>query len=1257
MTIFDPYHKWLGIKPKDQPPHHYRLLGIDLFEDDPEVIEAAVDRLMAYVQQCSIGEHLKESQQILNELSTARVCLLNLDKKEKYDAELRNRLEEPEIISKKVSDSAITPEVVVQLNPEIAQEELPEIILTSPSEQKQEVHLPEKQIKAGLHVKWIVAGGVCLLLLSVLLVLQFKSSEKVAPVHKKIVANGTFPKVDDTQSPKVELPIKTKIKKDEERPESKPVKEPTEKSPSPIAGKTFSPPKVSIPVATDPKYFDPNWIEQRLNQIGIDTLIREYASISNKDVQIIKTTLDLSRDILKRHPEALREQLQARLINQTQPAFAAFQKLPNNRLRFRSEWATFQQSDELLFKTLDGYAYNVKSVAVTPDGKQIISASDGKSLKVWNISDGKLFRTHSGFQTDSGQTRSIQTRLASIDCMILTLDGKQAITGSSDNTIRIQDISNGVIDRILTGHKGAVTCLKLTPDGTKLLSGSNDRTIKLWDISSGKLLNTFQGHFSRVTCVTVTPDGKEVVSGSYDRTLKIWDISNGQLLRTFSKHLSQVSCVLVTPDGNYVFSGSGTGKVIKWNLKTGKLDGTLTAHSRSLTDLLLTSDGKQLISSSGDKSLKVWDPKLGQLLKTISGDSISCVTLTPDDKFIVTGGKRIKIWNLNPSNNNLQSNGHSSRITCLALTPDGRKIVSGSHDKTVKVWDFSTGKLLQTFMQHTGGIGCLDVTPDGSQVISGSGDNTLKLWSIQNGQLNQTLSGHSRYISSIAVTADGQRGVSCSEDGTTRVWNLTSGKLVRKLSVKTGGATCVALHPNGKKIITGSIDRTLKVWSIASSKRPRTLTGHLGSITCVAVTPNGKQVVSGSLDKTLKVWGYDKGKQLYSLTGHSGYIHCVVLTSDGKKAISGSSDKTIKVWDITNGNILDSYELDDAVFALAVSSDGKTLFAGCSSGRIHKLTMLMPGETTVKEINKTPQPKPVPSTTPKPVPSFTSQPDLLIAPFSNRKATNRQRLWARHLKSEVIITNSIEMNMVLIPSGEFRMGSGKSTSEITSQFRIKGGTGDNVFNQEHPQHRVKIDKPFYLSATVVTQKQWKAVMNSSPWKGKKHIKEGDTYPATYVSWNDVQEFIQKLNQKEGVTYRLPSEAEWEYACRAGSESMYYFGESTTTLREHAWLNKNTENIGKQYAHQVGKKKPNVYGLFDMHGNVWEWCGDWYDKSYYNSLKEKVSVNPQGPASGLSRVMRGGSFHHSPQHIRSAYRYSYSPSESGGTIGFRLIKRP
>lgn len=231
--------------------------------------------------------------------------------------------------------------------------------------------------------------------------------------------------------------------------------------------------------------------------------------------------------------------------------------------------------------------------------------------------------------------------------------------------------------------------------------------------------------------------------------------------------------------------------------------------------------------------------------------------------------------------------------------------------------------------------------------------------------------------------------------------------------------------------------------------------------------------------------------------------------------------------------------------------------------------------------------------------------------------------------SEKAYTNSLGMEFVLIPSGSFMMGADPNFEDASSD--------------ETPRHRVTISKAFYLGKFEVTQSQWVAVMGHNPSKFK-----GRSNPVDTVSWDDARSFVRKLNQMEGTDkYRLPTEAEWEYAARAGTESTYSFGDDASDLGRYAWF----DNNSGEKTHPVGQKGANAWRLHDMHGNVWEWVQDRYGENYYSQGR---STDPQGPSSGDYRVLRGGSWNHNARFCRSASRIGNSPGNRNYYFGFRVL---
>ncbi|MCY2940242.1 MAG: formylglycine-generating enzyme family protein [Planctomycetota bacterium] len=246
-----------------------------------------------------------------------------------------------------------------------------------------------------------------------------------------------------------------------------------------------------------------------------------------------------------------------------------------------------------------------------------------------------------------------------------------------------------------------------------------------------------------------------------------------------------------------------------------------------------------------------------------------------------------------------------------------------------------------------------------------------------------------------------------------------------------------------------------------------------------------------------------------------------------------------------------------------------------------------------------------------------AKPIFLEAPFTAEEAKTAQKELAKSLGK--FMEAKIDLG-----KGVNKMGS--PASEV--------GRVDN-----ETQHEVTLTKPFYMGKYEVTQEQWEVVMGDNPSSKTK----GAKLPITGVSWEDCQEFIKKLNAKTKGSYLLPTEAEWEYACRAGTTTAYSFGNSLT---------KSEANIGGSSTKAVGNNKPNIFGLYDMHGNVWEWCEDWL-----GAYLEESVTDPRGPAIGNTRMLRGGAFLYSALDARSSYRFYYSPSLRFSYGGLRLVRTP
>jgi WD40 repeat protein len=639
---------------------------------------------------------------------------------------------------------------------------------------------------------------------------------------------------------------------------------------------------------------DFDWLQAKLEASDVNALIADYDYLpEDKDLRLVQAAIRLSAHVLARDARQLGGQLTGRLLGNTSPKIQALLKQAGERkvfAGFRPLTPSLTAPGGPLIRTFEGHTSSVRAVTVTPDGRRAVSGSTDRTLRLWDLESGQTIHTL------KGHTNFVMA-------VALTPDGRRAVSGSDDQTLRFWDLESGQTLRTLKGHTGSVWAVAVTPDGRRAVSGSDDQTLRFWDLESGQTLRTLKGHTGSVDAVAVTLDGRRAVSGSDDQTLRLWDLESGQTLCTLKGHTGPVDAVAVTPDGRRAVSGCSVERTLRlWDLGTGQTIRPLRGHTGSVWAVALTCDGCRAVSGGEDRTLRLWDLESGQTTRSLED--------------------------------------HTDAIRAVAVTPDGRRALSGSWDKTLRVWDLGTGQRLRTLEGHTDAVRTVAVTPDGCRAVSGSSDNTLRLWDLGTGQTIRTFEGHTKPVRAVAVTPDGRRVVSGSFDGTLRLWDLESGLPIRTLKGHTHSVAAVAVMADGRRVVSASEDGTLRLWDLGSGQTLRTFEGLQGSTGAVAVTSDGRRAVSGSFDRTLRLWDLDSGQTIRTLEGHTDAVWAVAVTPDGRRAVSGSFDRTLRLWDLESGKEIATFTGGSAIMSCAVAPDGETIVAGDTLGNTHFLQIV-----------------------------------------------------------------------------------------------------------------------------------------------------------------------------------------------------------------------------------------------------------------------------------------------------------------------------
>jgi WD40 repeat protein len=279
-----------------------------------------------------------------------------------------------------------------------------------------------------------------------------------------------------------------------------------------------------------------------------------------------------------------------------EPAAVAAGRVPPQSAAASTVVMDYENAAQRLIRSFTGHTGTgwVSSVAFAPDGRTALSGSADNTIKLWDVATGREIRRFAGH-------RSL------VFSVSFAPDGRTALSGSADKTLKLWDVATGREIQRFTGHSDVVHSVAFAPDGRTALSGSADKTLKLWEVASGRELRSFTGHSDWVHSVAFAPSGRTALSGSYDNTIKLWDVATGRILRTFTGHKAQVLSVAFAPDGRSALSGSQDKTLKLWDVATGRELRSFTGHWNSVTSVAFAPDGRTALSGSDNKTIKLWD--------------------------------------------------------------------------------------------------------------------------------------------------------------------------------------------------------------------------------------------------------------------------------------------------------------------------------------------------------------------------------------------------------------------------------------------------------------------------------------------------------------------------------------------------------------------------------------------------------------------------------------------------------------------------
>jgi WD40 repeat protein len=584
----------------------------------------------------------------------------------------------------------------------------------------------------------------------------------------------------------------------------------------------------------------------------------------------------------------------------------------------------------------------VRSVAVSPDGKSVLSGGNDGRIVIWEA--------QSGFQK-----RVLEGHRLGVSAMAMTPDGKRVVSGGRDGTVRIWDADTGAALKILEANRLWLHDIAVEPNGRWLVSAGEDPSLTIWDVRTGDKLRDLEGHRNEATCVDVSWDGRYVVSGDGFGWLMVWDASSGRELRRVRATLEGIDAIACGSRGSWFVVGTFDGELSVWDSATLTRIRVLKharAHARNrpnryigtipggISGLSSVPNSTWVVAAIRGGRLAVWDTETGAELKTSfhSLCSPNAVAVSPGGSWFVAGGGdgSVRSWDMETGKELICPRGHPCGVTAVAIGDDDRVVVTaGRYLGRMRIWDSQSRRQLRSLAhlpRHSSG-GTLEMTPGGKVVGYFDFHGDLRLWDVKAERPLGCVEADWFGRTTVALDAQAETVAFGKEDGVLCIVDRGRGGKAHTVAAHGAGIFVVALNGDGSRVVSGAGDGTVKVWNAETGNLVTTLQGHEGRTTLATISPDGKWVASAGFGPDVRISDLTGKTPSRLLRGHDQQALGLAFSVDGQWLVSVGGRRSLSVYEVCTGALVDRIPIDSSPHCV---SFGKELIAvGCIDWTVH----------------------------------------------------------------------------------------------------------------------------------------------------------------------------------------------------------------------------------------------------------------------------------------------------------------------------------